>query len=285
MFFKEPIEVSTFQIDWVDWLSLLTIVSSSWTAPTGITIDSNTFTAKTTSVTLSGGTWGETYEISNTIITSDAQTETRSILVRIQRSVSYCSSGEVRRRLAKDTTSTTTLTPTELDALIEQASRYLDLLCGVEAGHFNPSPIPIAQARTFYGDGTHYLKLDPYVSLSSITFPDGFAVPDYVERQGYLLTSSQTGVLPTFTDTLWWPWIGGWPEGVPVTVTAIWGFLETPADVKMATIELVINLFRETDPAELNLIDLERQPLREKIPPRVAEVINRYRNKVDPVFV
>ena len=59
-------------------------------------------------------------------------------------------------------------------------------------------------------------------------------------------------------------------------MTARWGYEQTPEDVKMAVIEMVINLLRETDPASLNLLDLERQPLREKAPPRVWEVAKRY---------
>lgn len=289
MFFKEPQEIQTFGINWADWLGALTITASSWTAPAGITVDSDDFTSTVTTVTLSGGTWAETYELSNTITASDGSVETRTIIVRIQRSVAYCSSTEVRRRLMIDTTSTTTLPAAELEALIEQASRYIDTQCGVPAGTFNPSPIPIAEQRTFYGDGTHYLRLDAFIadSITAVTLPDEYtAIEDYVPRGDYLVRATTSGALPAGTwNRTWWPTIGGWPEGVPVTVTAIWGYLETPPDIKMATIEMAINLFRETDPATLSLLDLERQPLRERLPPRVAEVIRRYRAKAHPAFV
>jgi hypothetical protein len=72
---------------------------------------------------------------------------------------------------------------------------------------------------------------------------------------------------------------------VPITVSAIWGWRETPADVKAAVIEWVLNLWRETDPASVKLVGLEGQPLREAIPPRVKAVARKWRAKVaGPAF-
>lgn len=290
MLSKEPTEVTTFSINWADWLNGLTIVSSSWVAPSGITIDADTNVATITLVTLSGGTWGEIYELVVTIEASNGDVETRSFPVRIQRSVAYCTSTEVRRRMfggsgAGGTATTNALSVAELDALIEQASRMFDLECGVPEGYFNSSPIPIAQSRTFYGNGTNYLRLDPYVAgtlNTLITLPEGYTAPTFTEQSGFLVLNS-SGVLPPFNhwNSVW----GGWQSGVPVTVSAIWGWRETPADVKLAVIELVINLHRETDPANVKLTNLEGQPLREKLPPRVLEIARKYRFKVGPAFV
>lgn len=295
MLSKEPTEVTTFSINWADWLGSLTIVSSSWSAPSGITIDSDTNDTTTTFVTLSGGTWGGTYELLNTIEASNGDIETKPLLVRIQRTVSYCTSIEVRRRMfggsgAGGTATTNALPVAELEALIEQASRMFDLECHVPEGYFNPSPIPIAQSRTFYGDGTNYLRLDPYIAGSldtSITLPEGYTAPTFTEQGGFLILNSE-GVLPPsrrWGEYGWEYQRDGWWSGVPVTVSAIWGWRETPSDVKMAVIELVINLHRETDPQSLKLTGIEGQPLREKIPPRVLEVAKKYRYKAGPVFV
>ena len=51
---------------------------------------------------------------------------------------------------------------------------------------------------------------------------------------------------------------------------------QPPADVKAAIIEWVINVWRETDPAGLKLVNLDGMPLREKMPPRVADVVKQY---------
>jgi hypothetical protein len=173
-------------------------------------------------------------------------------------------------------------TENHLNDLIERASRYFDLVAGVTPGFFEAST-GAATVRTFYGDGTNYLKLDKYVEGSlnaTIVVPDGYTAPTFIERDGYLvLVTEDVGAvissLPPFAH--WWRDGRGWWAGLPITVTAKWGYAQTPADVKMAIIEMVINLLRETDPASLNLLDLERQPLREWMPPRVRAVAERYR--------
>lgn len=284
MFFKAPTEILEYQIDWDDWLGALTIASSSFTAPAGITIDEDSNTTTTTAVTLSGGTWGATYEISNTIVASDGQTETRSISIRIQRSVAYCTTGEVRRRASGGSGSggsatESALPQAELEALVEQASRFFDTECGLPAGYFNPAPIPIATSQTFYGDGTNFLRLPPYVAGSlntTITVPDDYTAPTFIARDGYLILSS-SGVMTHRIAPFLSPWYAGWYSGVPITISAIWGWDETPQDVKMAVIELVLNLWRETDPAQQRLVNLDGMALRERMPPRVLEIAKRYR--------
>lgn len=279
MLTKEPTEVLDYSIEWTDWLNGLTISTSTWSVPSGITEDTSSISGTRTLIRLSGGTWAATYEITNTIVASNGETETRSFKVKIQRSVSYCSTSEFRRRATQATVAT--LPSAELEDLIEQASRMFDLECGVPPGYFNPPLYPTATTRTFHGDGTHYLKLDPYVTGSldsSISLPDGYSTPYFVERDGYLVqaASSTNASMPVFAPSVF---TTGWYRGTPVTVSAIWGFDETPPEVKMAVIELAMNLWRETDPASLKLVSIDNQPLRESLPPRVKEIARKYRVK------
>lgn len=144
----------------------------------------------------------------------------------------------------------------------------------------------VASEKVVYGDGSNYLRMPPYVVGTldpAISVPDGYAAPAFVERDGYLVLSID-GVLPPFSqfNNCLWP---GWYSGVAVTVSAVWGLAATPADVKLAVIELVINLHRETDPASLKLTDLEGQPLRETVPPRVKEIAKRYRARLGGALV
>jgi len=292
VFTKEPTEVLDYQIDWSDWLGALTISSSSWSVPSGITKVTDDKTATSTLIRLSGGTWGEVYELSNTI-TAGSESETRSFLIRIQRSVGYCSPIEVRRRAqggagAGGSATTNSLTPAELEALIEQASRMFDLECGVPERYFNPVEIPIATTKTIYGDGGNYLQVPPYLpGTLSISVPSDFTMPTYVEQNGYLVLTTEGGLVPPFHVSSFaryaWP---GWWSGVAITVSAVWGWRETPQDVKAAVIEWVLNLWRESDPATVKLVNLEGQPLRESIPPRVNLVARKWRGKVGgPAFV
>ena len=182
---------------------------------------------------------------------------------------------------------TTALPDAELDALIEQASRLFDLFCGTEPQYFEAAANPGSPSnKTIYGQGTSYLKLPPYVAgtlNTTITLPTGYIAPTFIEKDGFLIITDANGLTP---HGQWrYPLCAvGWWEGVPITISAVWGFAATPADVKLAVIELIINLVRETDPATLNLTDLERQPIREKMPPRVAEVVRRYRPIVGAAF-
>lgn len=173
---------------------------------------------------------------------------------------------------------TNAIPDSELNLLIERASRIFDQLCGVESGHFEPTS-GTASARTFYGDGTYFLKLDPYVAGSlnaTITVPSQYTAPDFIERDGYLQITSSDGIP---LSRSYYGSVEGWWMNVPITVSAKWGFSATPQDVKYAVIELSVNLWRETDPANIKLINLEGQPLREKYPPRVKMIADKYRAK------
>lgn len=171
---------------------------------------------------------------------------------------------------------TTALPDAEATKIIVRASRFFDLLCGVSPGYFEAADTNVS-TRTFYGDGSHYLKLDRYVPGSlntTISLPGDYTAPEFIERDGYLVISSSGVLTSRFAP---FPCVGGWYCGVPVTVSAKWGFEATPEDVKLAVIELAINLWRELDPANVKLVNLEGQPLREKYPPRVWEIAKRYR--------
>ena len=65
----------------VDWSPRLvdgdTISGSTWTAPAGIVIESDSFTGTTTSVWLSGGTDGEIYVLTNHIVTAQGREDER----------------------------------------------------------------------------------------------------------------------------------------------------------------------------------------------------------------
>lgn len=136
----------------------------------------------------------------------------------------------------------------------------------------------VASNKTVYADGTNYLKLPPYVAgtlNTTITLPDGYTAPTFIEQGGFLVLTSNglTPPFPRFYNSAW----PGWWSGLPVIVSAIWGYAQTPADVNHAIIEFVINLLKETDPASIKLMSLDNQPLREKLPPRVALVAGKYR--------
>lgn len=279
---KEPDAVTTYEIDWETWLDGRTISTSTWDVPAGITEDASANTTTAATIQLSGGSWAERFVVTNHIVTNTGDEEDRSITVKIQQYVAYCTPADLRQ-VATQLTATSQHQPATdaiLEEVIERASRFFDRCCGVPEGYFNPPLYPIVTTQTVYGDGGYFLKLPPYVSGTldtDLTLPDGYTAPTFIEREGYLVMASN-GLMVNRISPFPAPWSSGWFTGVPITVTAQWGFEETPSDVKMAVIELAINLWRETDPAHLKLVSIDNQPLRENLPPRVREVAKRYRS-------
>lgn len=84
VFLKDPAAVLDYQIDWSSWLGVDTITSSSWTASTGLTVDSNSNTSTTATAWVSGGTAGTTYQLTNQITTAGGRTDERTISIACQ---------------------------------------------------------------------------------------------------------------------------------------------------------------------------------------------------------
>lgn len=82
-FTKDPNAVLDYEIDWETWLGSDTISSSSWTADSGLTVDSDTSTTTTATAWLSGGTVGTTYSVTNRIVTAAGRTEDRTIKIKV----------------------------------------------------------------------------------------------------------------------------------------------------------------------------------------------------------
>lgn len=87
IFIKDPDEVLDYKFDWdTNYLEDgETISTSTVTAETGITKDSDsiTDTDRTVTVWLSGGTVGNEYTVSSRIVTSLSRTAERSIEIKI----------------------------------------------------------------------------------------------------------------------------------------------------------------------------------------------------------
>lgn len=83
-FTKDPQAVLDYEVDWSAWLGEDTISASTWTAPDGITIDSDSFTATTATVWLSGGEIGQSYDATNEIVTDGGRTDDRTIRIKVK---------------------------------------------------------------------------------------------------------------------------------------------------------------------------------------------------------
>lgn len=75
-----------YSFDWTEWLSAgETISTSTWTVPSDLTNEATTNTGQVAVIWLSGGTYGETYTVTNVVTTnsSPARVDTRSIQIQI----------------------------------------------------------------------------------------------------------------------------------------------------------------------------------------------------------
>ena len=85
-FEKAASAVLDYTIDWgTDWLVTGdTISTSTWTAQSGVTIDSSSNTSTTATAWISGGSNGRGYTVKNRIVTAGGRTEERSILIVVK---------------------------------------------------------------------------------------------------------------------------------------------------------------------------------------------------------
>ena len=83
-FTKDPDATLDYQIDWSSWLGSDTISTSTWTVPSGITKDSDTASTTTTTIWVSGGTAGTSYELVNRIVTAAGRTDDRTIQINVR---------------------------------------------------------------------------------------------------------------------------------------------------------------------------------------------------------
>lgn len=166
---------------------------------------------------------------------------------------------------------------TKLTAIIAQAQALVDSYCGrswPEAGS--------AAARRFYGNGTPKLRLDwtaTTIDAAAVALPSGWTEPSFVELRNaatdtlYLqIVDSDGFMIPSVID--YSPYV--WTEGLPIDVTAEWGYASTPPDIVMATEIIATARWRETYAA--GLADWQGDVGRNyEIPPNAREILDRYR--------
>jgi hypothetical protein len=88
--FKDPDEVLDYTVDWSDRLGADTINDSSWemsadNSDDELDIDSDTNTTDSSTVWLSGGTIGVSYELTNRVVTAGGRTMDQTCKIKIKR--------------------------------------------------------------------------------------------------------------------------------------------------------------------------------------------------------
>lgn len=83
-YYKDPDAVLDYSFDWSNWLADDSIDTSSWSVPSGVVKVSSSNSGSLTTVWLSGGKAGESYLITNHIVTSAGREDDRSFLLELK---------------------------------------------------------------------------------------------------------------------------------------------------------------------------------------------------------
>jgi len=84
---KDPDAFIDYNIDWSKWLDAVTgdiITNSVWIVPVGLTKDNDSFTNSQTTVWLSGGVLGVTYNLVNRITTANGRIQDQTIQILVK---------------------------------------------------------------------------------------------------------------------------------------------------------------------------------------------------------
>lgn len=186
-----------------------------------------------------------------------------------------------------------------LGKLVTRLSRLFDRACGFSADYFAAADADgSATSRDFWGNGTNYLKLDPYLtgSITTVTMPTGFTVPTYTEKRnndgdfflirtygdnGSRYSAADRGAhFDLFTAEFFGVDHIGWRDGIKHTVTAKWGWDVTPPEVVEAVAEWVIATLNSRDQKFARAVALDGGPvLTSAMPERTKLVADFYRNR------
>lgn len=180
------------------------------------------------------------------------------------------------------------LDPAGQELIVTAASRLFDNLADVSEDFFAPATGAYSEKR-FYGNGTAYLRLPPYVTLASeepiiiVNNDDDEEsdIPEYFEQNGYLVIKGYGAGVPTrdASDALLVHDFDGWPLNYEITIEADWGLPEVPFDVQMAVIQLAIHIWRTSDPAFTVISQSGEAYTPPAVPAQAKEIAERYRMK------
>ena len=83
---QDPSDVRIWAFDWSEFLDerSTTISSSSWVVPSGLTEVSDSHTTTTATVKVSGGTHGQKYLVTNTVVLANGETVEKSFTLWVR---------------------------------------------------------------------------------------------------------------------------------------------------------------------------------------------------------
>lgn len=138
---------------------------------------------------------------------------------------------------------------TVLTAILTRAEAFVNAYIGTRTS------LAAAASGTsiVYGNGLQTLILPAYTvgSVTLVSAPSGYTVPDYIEQDGALVITDSTGIVVTpYRYGLGYAYGSSlvWQYGVPYTVTATYGWgADDLAVLAEATLQTAVQLWRYRD--------------------------------------
>lgn len=130
---------------------------------------------------------------------------------------------------------------------------YLEPLRHPSAEQVFEVPAASKSSRVFYGNGRVLLRVGRIkdgeeIASTDVSLPSGWDKPTFARQGDYLRTCDSAGRL--YEDGQGGDWSGFWggarvwPEGLPVTVSAKWGYTTVPGDITEACVAIVTHWWR-----------------------------------------
>jgi hypothetical protein len=197
----------------------------------------------------------------------------------------YCTVTQLREYLPQIPASAAT--DAILTSVITRASQIIATETGID---FNAAALG---TRVVYGNGTIYLTPPPFVaaSVTAITAPAGYTVPDWAEQEGALVVASTLDVISqpfpyVLSDARAYA-LGGWGAGVPYTVAATFGYSGVPADIQECCLELAVQIWQGKDSGFNTVVGVQGAGVREVLrayTPMMLRILDKYSNNAPGVW-
>jgi hypothetical protein len=241
-FVKDPDNVTNFSIDWSDWLGSDTISTSTWTVPAGITEDSSGKTNTVATITLSSGTAGTTYTLSDRIVTAGGLTMDETLYIIVPTTAMYRIFRDLRDEMALETA----IDDGQLYRKLEQALKAAESYCGRK--------FQAATATTRYYewdavDGQYLYLDDDLISIDTNGLTNGDSSGTTIPSTEYWLWPRQGGP-PYFAIRLEAESAYSWEVDTDymISVKGSWGWSSTiPEDVQRALMRWASYMYHQKD--------------------------------------
>lgn len=166
----------------------------------------------------------------------------------------------------------------EADQMIEKVSRLVDFYITGDPNSetFKPAPAQAA-AKTLRGNGLSALPLPTHVpnSITEVVVNANYTLPNYtVENGSLIIVDDYNNQLRRYA----------WREGLAITITARWGYAETPEPIQLACMAWTAEWLRDDGgvfTGTFGNMEFSKLLYKKAIPPQVELILGEYKRQFE----